>query len=59
MKLYTIRAAAERLAIKPATLRFWIWTNRVEYIKVGRGIRISDDTIQTVIERGTVPAKRG
>jgi excisionase family DNA binding protein len=59
MRLLTVPEAAERLGLKPATLRFWLWTRKIESVKVGRAVRLREDTIQQLIERGTVPARRG
>lgn len=59
MALLTIDEAAVRLGLKPATVRDWIWRRKVGYIRVGaRAIRISEKTIQEILERGTVPARR-
>ncbi len=58
MRLLTIREASERLGLKPATVRFWIWTRKIEHVKVGRAVRLREDTIQELILRGTVPARR-
>jgi excisionase family DNA binding protein len=58
MRLLTIPEASERLGLKPSTMRFWIWTRKIEHVKVGRAVRLSEDTIHQVIQRGTVPARR-
>ena len=58
MRLLTIPEAADRLGLKPATVRFWIWTRRIGFVKVGRAVRLREDTILDIIERGTVPASR-
>lgn len=58
MRLLTIPEASARLGLKPATLRFWIWTRKIEHVKVGRAVRVSEQAIQDFIDRGTVPAKR-
>jgi excisionase family DNA binding protein len=58
MKLLTIEQGAERLGLKPATIRFWIWMRKIDHVKVGRAVRLRDDTIQELIRRGTVPAKQ-
>ena len=57
MRLLTIPEASERLGLKPATVRFWIWTRKIEHVHVGRAVRIREDTVQRIIERGTVPAE--
>jgi excisionase family DNA binding protein len=59
MRLLTISEASDRLGLKPATLRFWIWTRKIEHVKVGRSVRIREDTVAQIIEQGTVPAQRG
>jgi excisionase family DNA binding protein len=58
MRLLTLPEAAERLGLKVATLRFWVWQRRIEVVHVGRAVRISDDVVKRLIERGTVPALR-
>ena len=57
-RLLTIPQASERLSLKPATVRFWIWTRKIEHVKVGRSVRLREDTIDNLIQRGTVPARR-
>lgn len=58
MRLLTIPEASERLGLKPATVRFWIYTRKIDHVKVGRAVRLREDTIQDLIERGTIPALR-
>jgi excisionase family DNA binding protein len=58
MTLLTVAEAAERLGLKPATIRFWIWQRRIHFVRVGRSVRIADDTVRDIIARGTVPARR-
>jgi excisionase family DNA binding protein len=58
VRLLTIPGASERLGLKPSTMRFWIWTRRIDHVKVGRAVRLREDTIQEVIEQGMVPAMR-
>ena len=48
--------AAERLGLSVKCLRGWVWRRRISYINIGRAVRISDETIQRVIDKGTVPA---
>jgi hypothetical protein len=33
-----------------------VWRRSIAYVKIGRAVRISDETIQKIIDRGTMPA---
>ena len=59
MKLLDLPEAAERLGLKLSTIRFWVWQRKIETVHIGRAVRIREDTIQELIQQGTVPAKRG
>jgi len=58
MRLLTVAEAAGKLGLKTATMRFWIWTRKIESVRVGRAVRLREDTIDQIIERGTIPARR-
>jgi len=45
------------MGVTVACLRSWIYKRKIAYTKIGRAVRISDDTIQRIIDRGTVPAR--
>lgn len=55
-KLNTLPQAAEQLGVSVKCLRSWIYRRAIDYCKVGRAVRISDETIQRIIDRGTMPA---
>jgi excisionase family DNA binding protein len=55
-KLNTLPGAAEQLGVTVNCLRGWIYRRAIPYVKVGRAVRISDETIQRIIDRGTMPA---
>lgn len=55
-KLNTLPQAAEQLGVSIKCLRSWIYRRTIPYVKVGRAVRISDETIEKIIDRGTVPA---
>ena len=55
-KLYTLPQAADQLGVTVKCLRSWIYRRAVDYVKIGRAVRISDETIQRIIDRGTMPA---
>jgi excisionase family DNA binding protein len=57
VRLLTIPEVAERLGLKPATVRFWIWTRKLEHVKVGRAVRVREGAVRQLIEAGTRPAK--
>jgi excisionase family DNA binding protein len=54
--LRSLPQAAEELGVTVACLRAWIYRRQISYIKVGRVIRIRPETIEAIVERGTVPA---
>lgn len=58
MRLLTLPQAAERLGLKVATLRFWVWQRKIETVRIGRAVRFREGTIDQLIECGTMPAKR-
>ena len=58
MRLLTLQEAADWLGLKVPTLRDWVWKRRIEFVRLGRAIRIREETIQEMIDRGTVPARR-
>jgi excisionase family DNA binding protein len=58
MRLLTIAEAANRLGLRPATLRHWVWQRQIAIVKIGRCIRIQEAVIQDLIAKGTRPAKR-
>jgi excisionase family DNA binding protein len=55
-KLKSLSQAAEELGVTVNTLRAWIYRRKIPYLKIGRCVRISEETIQQIILRGTVPA---
>jgi excisionase family DNA binding protein len=54
--LMSLSQAAEELGVTVNTLRSWVYRRKISYIKIGRAVRISDETIQRIIDRGTMPA---
>jgi hypothetical protein len=55
-QLRSIPYAAGRLGMSVKCLRGWVWRRSISYVKLGRAVRISDETIQRLIDRGTMPA---
>jgi excisionase family DNA binding protein len=56
MQLLTVSQAAARLGLKTSTLRSWIYRREIEYVKISRSVRLREDTIDEIIEAGTIPA---
>jgi excisionase family DNA binding protein len=52
----TVREAAAALSLSVHTLRFWIATRRIGYVRLGRAIRIPASECERIINEGTVPA---
>jgi excisionase family DNA binding protein len=58
MRLFTLAQTAEQLGLQLSTVRFWVWTRKIAFVKLGRAVRVSEDTIRELVERGSVPARR-
>jgi excisionase family DNA binding protein len=54
--LRSLPQAAALLGVSVACLRSWIYRRTIPYVKIGRAVRISDETLQKLIDRGTIPA---
>ncbi len=54
-QLLSVEAAAERLDTKPRFIRRLIAERRIEFVHVGRHVRISESALADFIEAGKVP----
>jgi excisionase family DNA binding protein len=54
-QLLSVEAAAERLYTKPRFIRRLIAERRIEFVRVGRHVRISESALADFIEAGKVP----
>lgn len=54
-QLLSVEAAAERLDTKPRFIRRLIAERRIEFVRVGRHVRISESALADFIEAGRVP----
>lgn len=54
--LISVRDVADATGWKESTIRQKVWLREIEYIKLGRSIRFRPETIEALIEQGTVPA---
>ena len=55
--MHTVQKAAERLGLKPSTLRAWILHRKISYVKIGRAVRIREQEIERIIRENTIPAR--
>jgi excisionase family DNA binding protein len=52
--IYTAQEAAQKLGVKERMVRRLVAERRIEFIKVGKHVRISDESIQQFLQAGTV-----
>lgn len=52
--LLKVSVAAERLGVTPATIRKWIFYRTIEFVRIGRAVRIPEHVIEEIITNGTV-----
>jgi excisionase family DNA binding protein len=59
MKMLTrLSSAAERLGVKPSTLRDWFLKRKhLDFVKVGRAVCVTEDSIERFIAANTIPAR--
>ena len=55
-RLLSVPQAAEELGISINTIRAWIYRRMIALVKIGRSVRVSEETVQRIIDRGTMPA---
>ena len=55
--MLNVNDAAQLLGLKPTTLRAWILHRKIEFVRVGRAVRIPAKAIDEFIERNTTPAR--
>jgi excisionase family DNA binding protein len=54
----TVRQTAERLGISVFTVRAWIGQRRMEFLRLGRSIRISQQEVQRILDENLIPAHK-
>jgi excisionase family DNA binding protein len=57
-RLLSVQETAERLGLKPATIRAWqLRRKNLPFVRCGRAVRIPAEAVEQFIERNTVPAR--
>ena len=56
-RMLTVKEAAEQLGLSPKTIWAWVYSRRLEIVRLGRSVRVPQNSIDELIESGTVPAK--
>jgi len=56
-KPQTVRQASDALGLSEHTIRAWIASRRIGFVRLGRAIRIPVDEVARIIAAGTVPAR--
>jgi excisionase family DNA binding protein len=55
-RLYTVTEVALILLVKPPTVYSWIKGGKLDYLRVGRLIRVSEEHLATFLKSGTMSA---
>lgn len=59
-KLVRLTPAADRLGVQPSTLRDWFLRRKnLDFVKVGRAVCITEESLDRFIERNLIPAREG
>ncbi len=56
-ELNDVSMAATILGIKESTIRAWIHTRRIEFVRIGRRVKIPGAEIQRIIDEGRQPRR--
>ena len=58
-RMLTLPQAAESLGVSVNTVRAWVYRRKIDFVRIGRCVRVSEATVQKIIDRGTMPALEG
>lgn len=49
--LLNVEQVAERLAVRPCTVRAWVWKRKLPFIKVGDLVRFTPEDIEDFLRK--------
>jgi len=50
--LLTVEEIAKHLRCHPQTIRRWIWSGKLDHVKVGGLVRVPESALQKLVEQG-------
>lgn len=56
--MLTVAQVADRLGLKPATIRLWIAKRKLAHVKLSRAVRVPEAEVERLIRENTIPARR-
>ena len=56
-ELLHIPQAAQRLGLRPSTLRAWVMRQKIGHCRIGRAVRIPEAEVDRILNEGYVPAR--
>jgi hypothetical protein len=57
-RLVRLSSAADRLGLKPATLRDWFLKRKhLDFVKAGRAVCVTEESIDRFIQANIIPAR--
>ena len=57
MKLLTVNETAERLGMRPGTIRLWLSLRKLGHVKLSRAVRVPESEIDRLIQENTIPPR--
>lgn len=59
-RLLSVQETAERLGLKPATIRAWLLRRKnLPFVRCGRAVRIPAEAVERFVNQNTVPVREG
>jgi len=55
--MLNVAQVADRLGVKPATIRLWISKRKLAHVKLSRAVRIPEAEVERLIRENTIPAR--